>query len=143
MRSIRQILNVGLAKMDINKEKFMSNEVPEEFENGWDINVGSFLRMALGPGSVWTIKSVGASGYYPVLTIHEFLSKNNVVCEFVDGGRVTKTINYLVAHYNPPSIDFEYVGPIEYGATCEKCNRSFEYQKKSAGFECWACKNGY
>ena len=121
-------------------EAFIEPEEPQEFENGWDINVGSFLRMALEPGSVWTPKD---SGY--TLIIRELDPKElSVACD-VEGHDLDMhvSIKGLLAGYNPPSLHFEFAGPIEFGATCEKCNRHFEYQKKSAGFACWACENGY
>jgi hypothetical protein len=112
----------------------------EEFENGFDINVGSFLRMVLEPDSVWTSKTLG--GY--TLIVDKLVSAQKVDCK-IEGTNdtLTQTVKNLIAYYNPPSLDLEYAGPIKYGATCIGCKRDFPHQKASASFKCWACENGY
>ena len=104
----------------------------EEFENGWEINIVSFLRKVLEPGSIWTSKESGKE-----LIIQKRL-KN---CIIHDNGDIL--IKDLVKSYNPSSLNFEYCGIIEYGAKCNGCGQEFEYQKKSKEFRCWACKSGY
>ena len=93
--------------------------------------------MALEAGSVWMPK--GAGGH--ILKIVK-IENNEVECEEGGGSSIILSIRSLINNYVPPFISLEYVGPIEYGGHCGKCNRKFEYQTKNAIFVCWACKNG-
>lgn len=115
----------------------------EEFEFGWSINASSFLRKVLEPGSVWTEKNTNGLS---MIIINQLDKDNKEVICGVDGDP-TVTLVYkisdLLTHFNPPSLEFEYRGEIEYGVNCEKCNRYFDHQKKTKGFRCWACKHGY
>ena len=114
--------------------------IMEEFENGFDINIGSVLRMMLEPESEWVEKKSGDVAIVKKLILEE----KRVTC-YLTKYHLNKTmgIKSFIKKYTPPSIHMEYMGPIEYGATCIGCKRDFQYQKKSANFKCWACKSGY
>lgn len=111
-----------------------------EFEEEWDLTATSVLSMLLEKDCEWTSKKDSST-----LIIQKLTTRVDgvrcVECRNEDGNLVFISIRGLLNQYTPPSINLNYLG--HYGATCVKCNKHFEYQKKSRGFVCWACKNGY
>ena len=134
------ILNVGDVAVDFKLFKANPQD-SKEFESGWEINALSFLRIALDPGSGWS-----SSTHVPFFVIIIDIDKagGNVKCQDLSSGNeIIISIKDLIRHYTPPALQFEYAGPIEYGCQCCKCGKFFEHQKKTAIFECWACRNNY
>lgn len=124
---------LGTGIVDFSEDK--------EFDEEWDLTATSVLGMLLEKDCEWTSKTDDST-----LIIRKLTTRvDGVRCaECVDentGNLVSIPIRGLLDKYTPPSIHLNYLG--HYGATCVRCNNHFEYQKKSRGFVCWACKNGY
>lgn len=113
----------------------------EEFDEEWDLTATSVLSMVLAKDSEWTSKNGDSSLIIRSLTTRVDGVRCVKCVEEDTGVLVFIPIRGLLNKYTPPSLQLSYLG--HYGATCGKCNKHFEYQKKSRGFICWACKNGY